>query len=86
MVKAAPPTEWDLRVYPLPIGSMGLEYLPTFTIETNQMHVNIPYMDGIGYYVDITIIYLYVYHKSMVNVGKIFQSHGASGLYGNKAG
>ena len=24
-------------------------YLPTFTIKINQMEVNIPYMDGMGY-------------------------------------
>ena len=29
-------------------------YLPTFTIKINQMYVNIPYMDPIGY-----IIYIY---------------------------
>ena len=27
------------------IGSMGLEYLPTFTIKINKIEVNIPYMD-----------------------------------------
>ena len=26
-----------------------LPYLPTFTIKINQMEVNIPYMDGMGY-------------------------------------
>ena len=32
----------------IPIGSMGLGYLPTFTIKINQMWVNIPYMDPMG--------------------------------------
>ena len=30
------------------IGSMGLVYLPTFTMKINQMWVNIPYMDPMG--------------------------------------
>ena len=32
----------------IPIASMGLEYLPTFPIQIDQMWVNIPYMDGMG--------------------------------------
>ena len=31
-----------------PIESMGLVYLPTFTMKINQVQVNIPYMDGMG--------------------------------------
>ena len=30
--------------------STGLVYLPTFTIEINQIWVSIPYMDGMGYH------------------------------------
>ena len=33
----------------MPIASMGLVYLPTFTIEINQMQVDIPYMDSMGW-------------------------------------
>jgi len=39
-----------LRI-PLPIGSMGLVYSPTFTIKINysKCRLNIPYMDPMGY-------------------------------------
>ena len=53
------PRKWkELRFFEVPqfesqnhqftitiIGSMGLVCLPTFTIEINQMQVNMPYMD-----------------------------------------
>ena len=31
-----------------PIGSMVLEYLPTFALKIIQMKVNIPYMEHMG--------------------------------------
>ena len=33
---------WGAELYPIP--SMGLVYIPTFTIQINQMKVNIPYV------------------------------------------
>ena len=33
----------------IPIASMGLVYLPAFTIKIMQMSVKIPYMDSMGY-------------------------------------
>ena len=36
-----------------PIGSMVMVYLPTFTININQMYANIPCMDSMGYHLRI---------------------------------
>ena len=33
----------------IPIGSLGLVYLPTFTKKISQIHVNMPYIDPMGY-------------------------------------
>ena len=51
---------WFQRSKPSPIGSMGLVYLPTFTINIKQMLANIPYMDCMGHVKPISTIFIHV--------------------------
>ena len=35
--------------------------IPTFTIKINQIWVNMPYMDPMGYIINLLCIYIYIY-------------------------